>query len=301
MVNNSIDFKGLISASIRRKTLINGVEDAEMQETKFKGAVGTLAFENGNLSFKARELDEIAFYIELRIKDIELLALHNIKKAMVLAVRVKDHLDDFLTIKAEKGSHSMRIMEFIQQFWEVAPQYNREARATVQAAGIGYPGRQPTRIIRGETKKTSAEPKEKAPIKKKPAVRSKLVASKPKKVKKPKDEGAEPAMSLDEAINMIVERYEEEKVRSKFKNWENTLMISFPDINRSVLYKINGSESIELSEGVDEGAAVKVTMNSDMFIKLLSKQINAIKAYSSGALKVAGDMKNLLKLRKLMF
>ncbi len=56
-----------------------------------------------------------------------------------------------------------------------------------------------------------------------------------------------------------------------------------------------------MNEGADEGAAVQVTMDSDMFVKLLSKQVNPIKAYSSGGLKVKGEMKNLLKLRKLMF
>ncbi|MFX0099042.1 MAG: SCP2 sterol-binding domain-containing protein [Candidatus Hodarchaeota archaeon] len=300
----SVDIKGLVSASIRRRTLIGGIEDAEMQETTFKGAVGTLAIENGCLSFKARWLDEIAFYIEVQIKDIELLALQYIKKNLVFRVRVKNNLDDFLIIKAEKGTQSNKITELIQKFWEIAPQYKQVAQAAVPAAAMGYPGRQPTRIIRGESRAASTPSREQAPPKKKPrpAMKSKPVTTTSVKSKeKSKDKSTEPAIELDDAINMIVERYNQEKVRSKFSNWENTLMISFPDIDRSVLYKINGSEGIELNDGVDEDAAVQVTMNSDMFIKMLSKQINAIKAYSSGALKVDGDMKNLLKLRKLMF
>jgi len=34
---------------------------------------------------------------------------------------------------------------------------------------------------------------------------------------------------------------------------------------------------------------------------MMTKQINPIKAYSSGQLEVKGKMRNLLKLRKLMF
>nr|MDO8112144.1 SCP2 sterol-binding domain-containing protein [Candidatus Sigynarchaeota archaeon] len=107
--------------------------------------------------------------------------------------------------------------------------------------------------------------------------------------------------SIQDAVNKIVERYNQAEVRSKFDGWQNTLMIAFPDLEKSFLFRINGSEGIDMTEGVDETASIQVSMASDMFIKLLSKQINAIKAYSSGALKVKGEMKNLLKLRKLMF
>jgi putative sterol carrier protein len=42
-------------------------------------------------------------------------------------------------------------------------------------------------------------------------------------------------------------------------------------------------------------------MDSTIFVKMMTKQINPIKAYSSGNLEVKGEMKNMLKLRKLMF
>ena len=86
-----------------------------------------------------------------------------------------------------------------------------------------------------------------------------------------------------------------------FRNWYNTLMMTFPDISKSYLFKIKGGEGIELSEGVEKEAAVQVKMDSTVFIKMMTKQINPIKAYSSGSLEVKGEMKNMLKLRKLMF
>ncbi|MHA1447767.1 MAG: SCP2 sterol-binding domain-containing protein [Candidatus Heimdallarchaeaceae archaeon] len=42
-------------------------------------------------------------------------------------------------------------------------------------------------------------------------------------------------------------------------------------------------------------------MDSTVFVKMMTKKINPIKAYSSGNLEVKGEMKNMLKLRKLMF
>ena len=107
--------------------------------------------------------------------------------------------------------------------------------------------------------------------------------------------------SYEDGLQAIVDRYNSEKVKKAFKNWYNTMMITFPDISKSYLFKINGDESLVLSEGVDNEAAVQVKMDSTMFVKMMTKQINPIKAYSSGNMEVKGEMKNMLKLRKLMF
>jgi len=109
------------------------------------------------------------------------------------------------------------------------------------------------------------------------------------------------SLNLEDALQMIVDRYNTEKVRKSFKNWNNTLMMRFPDLGKSYLYKISGIEGLEFSEGIDENAAVQVKMDSIVYRKMMNKQINPIKAYSSGALEVKGEMKNMLKLRKLMF
>ena len=119
--------------------------------------------------------------------------------------------------------------------------------------------------------------------------------SKAKKTEIPSD------FSYSDGLQNIIDRYNTEKVRKAFKNWYNTLMITFPDISKSFLFKINGEEGLDFSEGIDENAAVQVNMDSTIFVKMMTKQINPIKAYSSGNLEVKGEMKNMLKLRKLMF
>ena len=107
--------------------------------------------------------------------------------------------------------------------------------------------------------------------------------------------------TYEDGIQSIVDRYNTEKVKKAFKGWYNTMMITFPDITKSFLFVIKGDEGLDLSEGVDDEAAVKVKMDSSVFIKMMTKQINPIKAYSGGLLEVGGEMKNMLKLRKLMF
>ena len=78
-------------------------------------------------------------------------------------------------------------------------------------------------------------------------------------------------------------------------------MMTFPDLEKSYLFIITNDQGILLEEGRDEEAAVQVNLDSEIFLKMMTKQINPIKAYSSGGLEVKGKMRNLLKLRKLMF
>lgn len=108
-------------------------------------------------------------------------------------------------------------------------------------------------------------------------------------------------ISLEEALQKILDRYNDPNVSKAFVNWQNTLMITFPNLNKTYLFKINNDRGISLEEGFEEDAAVQVLMDSDLYIKMMTKQVNPIKAYSSGGLEVKGKMKNLLKLRKLMF
>jgi len=110
-----------------------------------------------------------------------------------------------------------------------------------------------------------------------------------------------PSISLENALQSIVDRYNIEKVKNSFSGWNETLVMRFPDIKKSYLYIIHGSEGLEFKEGDDKESAVQVEMDSDLFQKLISKQLNPIKAYSSGKMNVQGAMKDMLKLRKLMF
>jgi putative sterol carrier protein/uncharacterized membrane protein (DUF485 family) len=108
-------------------------------------------------------------------------------------------------------------------------------------------------------------------------------------------------ISIEEALQKIIDRYNDPNVSKMFTNWQNTLMMSFPDLKKNYLFKINNDQGIKLEEGYKDDVAVQVSLDSETFIKMMTKQINPIKAYSSGELEVKGKMKNLLKLRKLMF
>jgi len=132
-----------------------------------------------------------------------------------------------------------------------------------------------------------------------PQIVSKETVPVVKKVENPQNTVLD--ISLEEALQKIVDRYNNPNVSKVFSDWQNTLMMTFPDLERSYLFKINKDQGIILEEGFEEDAAVQVILDSGLYIKIMAKQINPIKAYSSGGLEVKGKMKNLLKLRKLMF
>ena len=175
-------------------------------------------------------------------------------------------------------------------------------KSVSQPSGVGGG----LKIIRPEMSTSESAPvlKETPPPKPSPAKTTTAAVKELIQNPKPVDKKAEEELvdiSLEEGLQMIVDRYNDPKVTNSFSNWDNTLMMTFKDLNKSYLFKINMDQGIELMEGYDEEAAVQVNLDSTTFLKMMTKQINPIKAYSSGGLEVKGKMRNLLKLRKLMF
>lgn len=187
-------------------------------------------------------------------------------------------------------------------------EYSIERELSEFGSSLTSGGRSKLQIIRPESprkveEKVSHEEKttQKAVVKEvKKSVVKPVARAKPVKAAKVDDVSISD-FTYEDGLQNIVDRYNTEKVMKAFRNWYNTLMMIFPDISKSYLFKINGGEGIELSEGVDKEAAVQVKMDSTVFVKMMTKQINPVKAYSSGNLEVKGEMKNMLKLRKLMF
>ena len=116
-------------------------------------------------------------------------------------------------------------------------------------------------------------------------------------------------MSQFETINNCLEeiknRYNNnEKIRKKLAKYEEPIQITFLDTNRKVLILINKDQGIEIKDKTgDDTANVKIEFTGEqVMINLFNKQLGAIKAYSDGKIKVIeGNIRNLMKLRSLMF
>ncbi len=111
--------------------------------------------------------------------------------------------------------------------------------------------------------------------------------------------------SFESCLKEIENRYNNtEKVRKKLANYEDPIQISFSDTNRSVMIYVNKDQGIEVKDNAsDVTATVKIVFTSEnILLELFNKELGAVKAYSSGKIKVIeGNIRNLMKLKSLMF
>ncbi len=111
--------------------------------------------------------------------------------------------------------------------------------------------------------------------------------------------------SIESCLKEIENRYiNTEKVRKKLANYDEPIQIRFLETNRSVLLLVNKDQGIEVKDNTgDENAPVKIEFVTEKtMLDLFNKELGAVKAYSSGKIKVVeGKIKNLMKLKSLMF
>ena len=111
--------------------------------------------------------------------------------------------------------------------------------------------------------------------------------------------------NIESCLKEIENRYINiDKVRKKLANYDEPIQIRFLDTNRSVLLLVNKDQGIEVKDNAsDENAPVKIDFITEKtMLDLFNKELGAVKAYSSGKIKVVeGKIKNLMKLKSLMF
>ncbi len=111
--------------------------------------------------------------------------------------------------------------------------------------------------------------------------------------------------SIEACLKEIENRYNNtEKVRRKLANYEEPIQITFLDTNRNVMLLVNKDQGINIKDNTsDESAPVKIEFLSEkIMLELFNKELGAVKAYSSGKIKVIeGQIRNLMKLKSLMF
>lgn len=108
-------------------------------------------------------------------------------------------------------------------------------------------------------------------------------------------------LDFDSAINVIKERFSDPELKKMLGALTKTIQLEFPDKNKTYLIRIENGEVKEFSERSEESPDVQVTMNSDIFVKIINKSLNPVKAYMMGKIKVKGAVSDLLKLRKILF
>jgi hypothetical protein len=111
--------------------------------------------------------------------------------------------------------------------------------------------------------------------------------------------------TIEECLEEIKNRYtNNEKIRKKLAKYDDPIQMKFQDTERNVLLLINKNEGIKVKNNTgDDAAPVKIEFTGEhIMIDLFNKELGAVKAYSDGKIKIIeGNIRNLMKLRSLMF
>jgi len=100
-------------------------------------------------------------------------------------------------------------------------------------------------------------------------------------------------------LQTLGEKFENPKIKRRFKEYNKSLQFIFPDIDAKMFMKIGDAELLEVAEGETE-AELQVTMDSSVFFAIIEKTESPMAAYSAGKLKTKGEVPDLLKLQKLL-
>lgn len=110
---------------------------------------------------------------------------------------------------------------------------------------------------------------------------------------------------ITSCLKDIEDRYKNtEKIRKKLANYNEPIQVTLLDTGRQIMILVNGDKGIEVKDNTgDETATVKIDFITEKtLIDLFNKEIGAVRAYSSGQIKVVeGKIRNLIKLKSLLF
>ncbi len=90
-----------------------------------------------------------------------------------------------------------------------------------------------------------------------------------------------------------------EQSRSRI-DLDRTLACRVPDLGTAFHGRLTGGRILDLADGDDPKAKLKLTIGSDDLLALVAGRLNAASAWASGRLKVDASELDLDKLRKLL-
>ena len=104
---------------------------------------------------------------------------------------------------------------------------------------------------------------------------------------------------LIDALNIMRQKFLNEKVRVSFKKWNKTMQYYFPDKNEHWNIELKNGIPEEIKKGEVPNPEIRYEMDSDTFLAITRKELTGMKAYQQKKVKVKAKMPDLMKLQKL--
>ena len=106
---------------------------------------------------------------------------------------------------------------------------------------------------------------------------------------------------VKKGLESVATKYDDLKSNWAFRRFNKTVQFVYPDLELSIIMEFAGSEGVkEIKEGTVPRPNVRVTLDSDTFLGILNREIDALSAFSARKIKFKGAMVDLLKLQKLL-
>lgn len=103
-----------------------------------------------------------------------------------------------------------------------------------------------------------------------------------------------------EALNQLAARLAQNAEAGGRLDFDRTLACQIPDLSAAFHGRLQDGKIVDLTDGDDPKAKIKMTINSDDLLELVAGRLDAGKAFASGRLKIKASVMDLLKLRKLL-
>jgi SCP-2 sterol transfer family len=83
-------------------------------------------------------------------------------------------------------------------------------------------------------------------------------------------------------------------------DFDRTLACRVSDLNVAFHGRLKDGRILDLAEGDDPKAKLRLTSSSDDLVALVNGQLNVTSAWASGRIKIDASLFDLMKLRKLL-
>jgi putative sterol carrier protein len=103
------------------------------------------------------------------------------------------------------------------------------------------------------------------------------------------------------ALGKLADRLAANAAEAKAKlDLDRTLTCRITDLDLAFHGRLTAGRILDLAEGDDPSAKLKLTSTSDDLVALVEGRLNAASAWASGRVKIDASLMDLMKLRKLL-
>ena len=104
-------------------------------------------------------------------------------------------------------------------------------------------------------------------------------------------------------INKVLAKFAEDENQKRFKKWNKKVGFTFREFGKTWTTQLSDGKASDLHEDpIDKTGKydIQILTDSETWLGIVSKEIKAMDAITSGKLKIKGKVTDLIKLKRVM-